>query len=698
MPNLDFVFKPKSVAVVGASTKEGSIGNDILKNLINGFSGKIYPVNPKVEKLLGLQCFPSLENISAKIDLVIIVVPAAIVLNILESAAKLGIKGVIIISAGFKEIGNIDSENKIREICLKNDIALIGPNCLGVINPLINLNASFAVFSAKPGDVAFVSQSGALCTAILDSATNMGIGFSKFVSIGNKAVLDEVDIMEYCKKDLNTKVIAMYVEQLSDSERIIKMVTDMRNSSKPIPVVVLKSGKTLAGASASASHTGALAGNDAIYNALFRQAGIIRANNTEELFDYSKIFSNNKIQSAKRVAVITNAGGPGVLAVDSILENNLELAKLSDNTKKSLKKYLPESASVNNPVDVLGDALSDRFDISLKHVLSDKNVDSVVIILTPQSVTEIQKTAEVISSNYKKYKKTMAVVFMGEEMVRPGLDILKNHKIATYSYPESAIKALSALENFYQNTKIKREKIKEFKDVKKDLVTKIFSQARAKDINSFPEASALEILQAYNLPILVSHVAKNREEAEKIAKEIGRDVVLKIVSPDILHKSDCGGIMLNVKIGEVGNKFDEIIKNVSRKCPTAKIEGVLIVEMISQAGLEMIVGSVKDPSLGHALMLGLGGIYVEIIKDVVFGINPLSPTDVYKMIDSLKSKQILDGARGQAELDKEAIVECVLRFAQLLRDFPEIKEIDINPLIVFPKGQGVKILDARIII
>ena len=698
MPNLDFVFKPKSIAVVGASTKEGSIGHDILKNLINGFSGKIYPVNPKAENLLGLKCFPNLESVSAKIDLAIIVVPAPIVLGILESVAKLGIKGLIIISAGFKEIGNVGTENKIKEICLENDIALIGPNCLGVINPIINLNASFAVFSAEAGNVSFISQSGALCTAILDSAKNMGVGFSKFVSVGNKALLDEVDIINYFKKDKQTKVIALYAEQLNNAEKIIQVGRELNTASSPVPLVVLKSGKTLAGASASASHTGALAGNDSAYQALFNQAGIIRANDSQELFDYIKIFSCNKIQKSARVAVITNAGGPGVLAIDAISENNLQLAKLSSGTKKTLSRFLPSASNISNPIDVLGDALADRFDVSLKAVLSDKNVDSVLVILTPQSITEIQKTAEVILKNYKKYKKSLAVVFMGEELVKPGLDILKKNNIATYSYPESAIKALSALENFYQNTKTKKEKIKEFKDVKKDLVAEIFSRARAKGINSFPEASALEILQAYNLPILLSRVAKNREEAEIIAQEIGKDVVLKIVSPDILHKSDCGGIMLNVKIGEAGNKFDEMIKNVSRKCPTAKIKGVLIVEMISQAGLEMIVGSLKEPSLGQTLMLGLGGIYVEIIKDVVFGLNPLSQTDVYKMIDSLKSKQILDGARGQVELDKEAVVECVLRFAQLLRDFPEIKEIDINPLMVLPKGQGVKILDARIII
>jgi Acyl-CoA synthetase (NDP forming) len=698
MSNLDFIFKPKSVAIVGASTKLGSVGNGIAKNLTQGFTGKVYPVNPKAEELYGLKCYPSLTAINAPIDLMVIVVPAAIVPAVLEEGGKLGIKGAIIISAGFKEAGNPELENTVKELCAKYDIALIGPNCLGIINPSISLNASFAAFAPSIGNVAFISQSGALCTAILDCATSMGIGFSKFISVGNKAVLDETDILDYLKNDDDTDVVAMYAEQLAEPDKLMAKIKELSHDAKPIPVVVIKSGKTSAGAGATASHTGALAGNDAAYAALFRQSGIIRANSSEELFDYIKIFSANKVNSAARLAIITNAGGPGVLAIDAVVENGLTVATLSDETKAALKAALPPEANTHNPIDVLGDARADRFEAAISAALSDNNVDAAVIILTPQSTTEIEATAEVIIKARDKYNKPIAAAFMGQELVEPGLELLKNNKIAAYSYPESAIKALSALEKFYQDTQTEITEVVEFTDVDREAVSKIFAQAKANGIKAFPEASALAILKAYGLPTLVSHVAHTKEEAEQIAKEMGRTMVLKIVSQDILHKSDAGGITLHVTPEEAGLRFEEMIARVKINRPEAKIDGVLLEEMISEAGTEMILGSIQDPSLGDAIMLGLGGIYVEIIKDVVFGLNPLTRADVILMINSLKSKKILDGARGAKPADKEAIIECVLRLAQLLRDFPEIKEMDMNPLFVMDEGKGAKVLDGRIII
>lgn len=698
MPNLDLVFKPQSVAIVGASTKEGSVGNDIVKNLSQGFSGSVYPVNPKAEELYGLKCYASLTAINAPIDLMVIVVPAAIVPTVLEEGGSLGIKGAIIISAGFKEIGNVDLEKTVQEICAKYDIALIGPNCLGIINPSLKLNASFAAFSPADGNVAFISQSGALCTAILDCATTMGIGFSKFISVGNKAVLDETAILDYLEKDENTDVVAMYAEQLAEPEKLMAKIKEMSHDDKPTPVVVLKSGKTSAGAGASSSHTGALAGNDAAYAALFRQSGIIRANSSEELFDYIKIFSSNKVKSAARLAIVTNAGGPGVLAIDATIENGLSVATLSDATKEALKAALPAEANTHNPIDVLGDARADRFEAAINAALADENVDAAVIILTPQSTTEVAETAKVIVSARDKFKKPIAAAFMGQELVNPGLEILKDNKVAAYSYPESAIKSLSVLEKFYQDTQTEIETAHDFTDVDREAVAKIFAKAKADGIHSFPEAHALSILEAYKLPVLVSKVAHNRAEAETIAQEIDKAMVLKIVSPDILHKSDAGGIMLHVSPEEAGDKFDELMARVAINRPEAKLEGVLLVEMIMDKGTELILGSIQDPSLGDAIMLGLGGIYVEIIKDVVFGLNPLTRADVSRMIGSLKSKKVLEGARGNKPADKEAIIECVLRLAQLLRDFPEIKEMDINPLFVLEEGKGAKVMDARIVI
>ena len=698
MCNLDLVFKAKSVAVVGASTREGSVGNDIVKNLIKSFKGEIYPVNPKAEELCDRPCYPSLTAIEKPVDLMLVVVPAVVVPAVLEEGGKLGIKGAIVISAGFKEIGKNDLEDQVKEICTKYDIALIGPNCLGIINPSMDLNASFAALMPSPGKVAFISQSGALCTAVLDSARAMGIGFSKFMSVGNKAVIDEIAILDYLLNDDETEVIAMYAEQLSHPEMLMKKVRELSHAKKPKPVIILKSGKTAAGAGASASHTGALAGNDAAYQALFRQSGIIRAESVEELFDYIKVFCNNKIQSASELAIITNAGGPGVLAIDATIQNGLSVAKLNEGTTKRLIEALPAAANTHNPIDVLGDARATLYQTALEAALSDSGVEGAVVILTPQSTTEIEETAKAIIEARDKHNKVIAAVFMGDELVEPGMKLLIENNVAVYSFPESAIHAISALHKFSLNTKNGVESPTEFNDVDKEKVAKIFSTAKSKGITAFPEASALAILGAYGLPVLKSQIAHSKEEAEKIAKEIGEKMVFKIVSPDILHKSDAGGIMLSVMPKEADEKFEEMMTRVGKNKPDAKLEGVLIVEMVTDSGTEMNVGSIKDPGLGSTIMLGLGGIYVEILKDVTFGLNPLTAKDVEKMIDSLKSKKILEGARGSKPADKTALIESVLRLAKLIADFPEITELDINPLLVLESGKGAKVLDARIII
>jgi len=700
MKNFDAIFKPASIAVVGASTKEKSVGNDIVKNLANSglATEKVFPVNPKAEELFGLKCFPSLSSIGQPVDLMIVVVPAAVVPAVMEEGGALGVKGAIIISAGFKEAGHPELEEQVQKICEKYGITLIGPNCLGVINPSESLNASFAAVMPDAGSVAFISQSGALCTAVLDCAKKMGIGFSKFMSVGNKAVVDEEAILEYLAEDPSTKVIAMYAEQHSNPESLMAIIKKISNGANPKPVIILKSGKTSAGAGASASHTGALAGNDAAYEALFRQSGVVRADNVNELFDYIKIFSTNPLKAAKNIAVITNAGGPGVLSIDAVVQNGLLPAVLDPKTIKVLATALPPAANFHNPIDVLGDAKADRYQIALEQALADKNVDAALLILTPQSMTEIEATAEALVAAKTKFGKPLAAAFMGEELVLPGVEILKKSNIAVFDFPEQAVKALGALNKFFEHSLRPIGKFLDFSDVNRDAVAKIFSEARAAGVFSFPEAKALAILEAYRLPVLKSRVAKNSIEALEIAKEIGVKMVLKIVSPEILHKSDAGGIMLNVMPEEAGEKFEEMMARVAINRPDAHLEGVLLVEMITDSGTELILGSIKDPSLGNTIMVGLGGIYVEILKDVVFGLNPLTREDVLVMLDSLKSKNILAGARGAKPADREAIVEAVLRLAKLLKDFPEIKEIDINPLLALEEGKGAKVLDARIVI
>ncbi len=703
MKDFNKIFKARSVAIVGASNKKGGIGNTLVLNLKNSFKGKIYPVNLKEERIENLKAYSSLSEIKRPIDLMLIAVPAKIVPDILEEGGRLGIKGAIVISAGFKEVGNFELDNKLKEIAKKYKITLIGPNCLGVLNPYNNLNASFAAQSAKPGKTAFISQSGAVCTAVLDSAEKLGIGFSKFVSVGNKSLINEADLFEYLASDKETEIVAVYAEELSESERIIKAAKKLKEAGKPL--VILKAGRSLVGAKSAASHTGALAGDDKVYEALFRQAGIVRADKIEELFDFIKIFSSeiskkiSKKKNYKNIVIITNAGGPGVVAVDALEGTNLNLASLSSKTSENLKKILAPAANTNNPIDVLGDALAEHYQGALQVVLNDENVDSVLVILTPQAVTEIEKTAQVIVKLRKKYNKTIVAVFMGEAMVSSAREIFSSNSLANYAFPEDGIKALGVLNKWAEFYNEKSEGLEiNFKNIDKKKVERILNEANKKGRKAFPEFEALEILKAYGFKTLKSYLAKSPEEAKLIAKKINKYLVLKISSADILHKSDADGIMLNILPSEAGEKFKELIARVSKKNKKAKIDGVLITEMIKEDGLEMILGAFKDPALGLAIMLGLGGVFVEIFKDVSFGLNPLSKRDVYKMIGELKSKKLLAGARASGLKDEEALVDGVLRLAKLIKDFPEILELDINPILVLKKGRGLKVLDARIII
>lgn len=703
MKDFNKIFKAQSVAIIGASSRKGSIGNTLVLNLKNNFKGKIYPVNLKEGKIENLKAYSFLSKIKKKIDLMLVAVPAQVVPDVLEEGGRLGIKGAIVISAGFKEVGKLELDNKLKEICKKYDITLIGPNCLGVLNPYNNFNASFAAQDALLGKTAFISQSGAICTAVLDSAEKLGIGFSKFVSVGNKSIINESDLFEYLAIDKETKIVAVYAEELAEPERIIKASKKLKEAGKPL--IILKAGRSSIGGKSAASHTGALAGEDKIYEALFRQAGIIRADKIEELFDFIKIFSSeitkniSKKRSYKNLVIITNAGGPAVVAADALEGANLNLASLSLKAKESLKKVLPATAHSDNPIDVLGDALASHYKDALQIVLSDEKVDSVLVILTPQAVTEIEKTAKVIVEAKKKYNKTIVPIFMGETMVSSARKIFVGNSLANYSFPEDGIKALGVLNKWVESYSEKSETLElNLKNINKVKVERIINLAKKKGQKTFSEFEALEIIKAYGLKTLKSYLAKNLEEVELIAKKINKDLVLKISSNDILHKSDVGGIMLNVLPNEAGQRFKELMARVSKKKPRAKIDGVLITEMIQDDGLEMILGAFKDPALGSAIMLGLGGVFVEIFKDVSFGLNPLKKSDVYKMIAELKSKKLLAGARNSGVKDEEALVDSILRLAKLIKDFPEIFELDINPILVLKKGRGVKVLDARVII
>ena len=693
--NFDALFTPRSIAVVGASSRPKTVGNDVVKNLVNqGFKGQIYPVNPKIDELYGLKVYHDIKDIDQSIDLVVVAIPAKFVVSVIEVAADKGAQAAVVISAGFKEAGNLELEQELAEVCQRRGVILVGPNCLGVINAQHSMNASFAAVMPQVGNIAFMSQSGALCTAVLDYARELGLGFSKFISIGNKAALDELALIKYLHQDPQTKVICLYAEALDNARAIIDTLAEINKGKEAKPIIVLKSGKTAAGAGAVASHTGSLSSQDSAYEALFRQAGIIRAESINDLFDLATVFSNNPIQSIKKVSIITNAGGPGVLTTDAVIENGLEMAELSDQTVKALREFLPAAASTHNPIDILGDAVGELYGQAIDLVAQDENTDALLVLLTPQSMTEPLKTAQAVVKTSQKIKKPIVVSLMGRELVAEGVDLLRNSRVANTTFPESAARGLAALAKFADWTQVKPGKVRHFTDVDKQRVKEIFQQAKRAGQHNFPEAEAMEIMRAYHFPVLKSAVAHDAKEAVAIARDFNCQLAMKIVSKDILHKSDVGGVMLNVTADTIEDQYQEMMTRVKHNKPEAKLEGVLLMEM-APTGTETILGITKN-SLGTMLMFGLGGIYVEVFKDVTFAFTPVDQAELERMVDSLDSSQLFSGVRGQAAIDRQSLIETLARLSQLVTDFPEIKELDINPLLLSPTG--AKVLDVRIVI
>ncbi|HCC84630.1 MAG TPA: acyl-CoA synthetase [Candidatus Pacebacteria bacterium] len=693
------LFYPKAIAVIGASRKIKTVGNDIIKNLVTqGYQGEIYPVNPKADVLYGRQVYATVGEIPGQIDLAVIAVPTTSVLQMVREAAARGATAIVVISAGYKEIGNLEQETELAQLCAQLGVSLIGPNCLGVLNAEIKMNASFAATMPKAGNIAFISQSGALCTAVLDYAKELGIGFSKFVSIGNKADVNELRLIEYFAEDPKTAVIAIYVEQLTGANQLIAAIQKITRGPNPKPVLFIKAGRTTEGATAVASHTGSLSAGDAAYTALFNQSGAIRAVSISELFEFAKIFSKNQLGKLEKVAIITNAGGPGVLTTDEVIDNGLQLAKLASETTEALKAVLPPAASVKNPIDVLGDAMSDRYEQALTLVERDPNVDGLIVVLTPQSMTEVTRTAHAIINLRHNSRKPIAVSFMGSEIVEPGIKLMKEAGVVTTDFPESAAKAMAIFGRFYTWSQTQKGEVKVFTDVNSARVKEIFAAAKSRGQTNFPEAEALEILANYNFPLLKRAHAETAQQAAELLRGNSGKFAMKIVSPDILHKSDVGGVMLNITAENVTEKFMEMQQVVLSHQPEAKLNGVILMEMAPSQGQELILGATQISGLGTLLMFGLGGIYVEVIKDVVFAFAPLTETEARRLIESLKVAALFKGVRGQPPVDTEALVAALCRLSQLVMDFPEIIELDINPLLGLSQGQGAVALDARVVI
>ncbi len=680
---LERMFNPKVVAVVGATPKEGKVGNILLKNL-KDFDGKVYAVNPKYDEILGYKCYPSVEEIPDEVDLAIIAVPAEVVPSILESCGRKGVKNAVVITAGFKEAGNYALENKITEICRRYGINMVGPNCLGIINTHNNLNATFGRIMPPKGDIAFLSQSGAFILAVLDWAKANNVGFSKIVSLGNKAVLDEADFMRFLARDEDTNVIMLYLEGVSEGRKFMEVA---REVSKVKPIVGVKSGRTEAGAKAASSHTGSLAGSFVAYRTAFRQSGVVEAESIEDLFDFSLILRKiRKIDGG--IAIVTNSGGPGVIASDAVEEFGLNLAKFERRTIDRLREILPPIANVYNPVDVLGDADADRFGRALKIVEEDSNVGAIIAILTPTAQMDFIKASEFVLG----IGKPIVTCFMGGESVRDAIELLKKHGIVNFLDPVKAVRSLNSVKRF-ELMKRKIEKEIESIEIEVDLVRvrDLIEKHRDKKVLT---AESFEMLKAYGIPVPPYGIAKTAEEALKIADKIGYPVAMKVVSPDILHKTDVGCVKLNVGRERVISTFYELVKRAEDYLK-ADVEGVMVQKMMPP-GREVIVGMKRDPQFGPLIMFGMGGIYVEVFKDVSFRIAPIDRDEALDMIREVKAYSILKGVRGERPSDINALVDVIVRISKLSLDFDEIVEMDLNPVFVYEKGCCV--VDAKVVL
>lgn len=690
---LEQLFRPAEVAVIGASRTPGKVGHDILKNLIEGgYQGKILPVNPAAAEILGLPCLQSLAEYGGKVDLAIIVVPRDGALAALTDAIKAGTGAVAVITAGFKEGGAEGAalEQQLLSLCHAARVRMLGPNCLGLINTEHSMNASFAGMMPKRGDISVVSQSGALCTAILDQAAGRHLGLAKMISIGNKADLSEIDFLRALANDEQTKVIIGYLEDISSGDEFIKAAEE---ASMRKPVVILKSGTTKAGMQAASSHTGVLAGSDTAYAAAFIRSGVVRADTFEDLFDYATAFAMQPLPKGNRVLIITNAGGPGTMAADAVEKAGMQVARLDRNTASALRQKLPTAASIGNPVDVLGDADPSRYVAALEAAQDDGEVDAILVILTPQAMTKPAETARAIAGSLRGQKPVL-VSFMGGQSVLPGRDELTAAGLPDYPSPERAVGALKAMHGYAAWRDRPTRVVTRFR-VNRRRVERIITRRLRSDRPLIGEVKGKSILQAYGFQIPDGHLAVSVEEAVEVAERIGYPVAMKIVSPDIIHKTDLGGVRLNVANGEeVRDYYDLMMLRIGQRAPEARIEGVYVEKMLNP-GLEVIIGMSRDPQFGPMLMFGLGGIFVEVLKDVTFHLAPITEGEALQMLKSTRSYEILQGKRGQKGVDLGAIANGLQRISQLTTDFPQIIELDINPFIVGEAGHDPWVADVR---
>jgi acetyltransferase len=689
--NLDGLLFPRSVAVIGATPVAGKIGNVVFTNVAN-FPGEVYAVNPKYQEIAGKPCFPSVLDLPKPVDLAVVVIPAEGVSQVLRECGKKGIKNAAVITAGFKESGpeGAKRERELVQIAEEFGLNVLGPNVLGLISTRVGLNATFAPKGALPGSIAFMSQSGAFCTSVLDWAWKEKLGFSHFVSLGNKAVLDESDFLAAFAEDPETKVIVAYLEGIKDGPRFMELA---RRISQEKPIVILKAGRAEAGARAVSSHTGTMAGSDHAYDAAFRQCGVIRARTVEELFDYAYILSRQPLPKGKRIGIVTNAGGAGVMAADAAEWEGLAVARLSESTLQALAGRLPPEAAIYNPVDIIGHATAEQYRAALELVLADPGVDLGVALSAPHPILRYADLARVVAEAKERFGKPIAVSFMAGELGEEAEEILRRAGIPSFFDPARAVRALSALVKYAEIRARSRTPPPRF-PVDLPKARKILKSAEEKGRVRLG-LEAMELLSAYGIPVAKGGVAKTAEEARKIAEEIGKPVAIKILSPEITHKTEVGGVRLSVPPQEADRVAWELLNAFRKTFPGIPMDGVYVQEMLPP-GREVILGMVRDPTFGPLLMFGLGGIYVEVLRDVAFGVAPLSREEAEEMVRLIRGAKILLGVRGQPPVDLAGLVDLILRLSQMSVENPEILELDLNPVMCYP--ERVVAVDVRMTI
>ncbi len=692
--SLDALFRPRSVSVIGASRKRFQIGHEIVRNLVlGGFQGPVYPVNPKADVVHSMHCYAKVSAIPGPVDLAVITVPAALVLQAVRDCGRKGVKGLVVITAGFSEIGGEGEERQrqLLKLCEKYNMRMVGPNCMGILNTdnAVSMNASFAASTPTQGGAAFLSQSGALGEAILTDARQLGIGVSMFASVGNRADVSPSDLLEYWEGDANTKQILMYLEAFGEPERFMRVA---RRIAPKKPILVVKSGRSPRGARAAISHTGSLAGSEAAMDSLFNQCGVLRVDTMKDLFALAAAVQTGKRPQGRRVGIITNAGGPAILATDACVAHGLELPDLEPSTRRKLKRALPPEASDANPVDLIASADAKRFDAAIGAVLADKNIDLALAIFVSPVMIDAAAVARTFAKHAAQSSKPLLACLLGKSQGEEAAEILLNAGVPNYRFPEEAAFALAGMVRLQELRTRQVEAPPRFR-VQRAKARKVVDGALADGRNLLKGLELQELLVAYGIPVVPGRIVNNREEALQAARKLKFPLVAKVEAAGLVHKSDRGGVVVGIRDREeLLDAYDDLELKFGEEYPHMQ----LLLQSMRSSGVETFFGAATDPQFGRMLAFGLGGIHVEIFKDVVFRLHPLCRTDAEEMVHGIRAKSMLEGARGKPPVEQEQLVEILLRLSRMLSDFPEIVELDLNPFLAGWKGKGSCVLDARV--